>query len=1368
MSKKIVMSRDSKKKHHWGTAFLRTIGVKRKQHKKGSSFSNNATRGSANTTASAGRPKSVTGNPDIPSLLKPEIFTESTAKGSQKAASSLAPSQGVFNIPIVIDPMETNKLEKTNTSVTLGSFKGHFQNGNSNSNSVPSLSVQALEKEKLQNGKRKGDSHQAEEKTPDSHDAHTAFEVFLSFAHNAVSHIPKINVQEADDGTISKNELRDRKKKLSNTWGGPSESSTNDKNTPSTKESDGPFLKNLDNILAASASSTPSNQQLNTTGAGSKNKPSSLSKFAFGNLKGHNLSKSHSNSNSAARDDTSSDKVRKMTDDMARKVVFEPIRHSHDKSTPGVGNLKLEHFDDSQGTLEGLEALSTDSLIEGEHLDNKDPAQQSNLHDDIKNNLDEKAIPGKYPSKLSVATSSAMDGVKPRRRAKSMISTMIDKQNTSSDVLQDCKKRFSFNSSNGLPNNGLEDEEREPREMSKKFLNRRSFSPGSISMGMKVLPSTALKYSLNKVKNSTDIASTIMPRPTISNGRPSSGLRRSSSKSFSSTPVNIIEPSEENHRQSNIRIKGVEYASEKKNAEFHAIFKDSGVSPNERLILDHSCALSRDILLQGRMYISDQHIGFYSNILGWVSTVFIPFKTIVQIEKKATAGIFPNGIVIDTLHTKYTFASFTSRDATYDLITEVWNQIILGKRFRSNSSNMNNSSNSISDDENDDYDDDDDDYVDDDDDLYDNSNNITDSTDMTSSVSIGKPEDLPVPLRQSDSAANPSSGTGMPLLGPINHSPTETAYKPAPNEKLVNESTIPTSLGRVVSILFGKDVSYITAILKAQKNYDISPIPVLVDSSTVSENRKRDYFYVKSTPGAIGPSKTKCMITETIQHFNLEEYVQVLQTTKTPDIPSGNSFYVKTVYLLSWANNNETKLKVYVSVEWTGKSLIKSPIEKGTFDGVTDAMKILVEELNNFLISSATKRKKSSKENTVTVSSLPKMEPNSHAPTEANIQKDKDDSIIRENENIPAPLGTVVQLLFGSNTGYMQKVITRDKNNVNLETIPKFSPSLIEGASRHYEYTKKLNNSIGPKQTKCLLTETIEHMDINSYILVTQTTKTPDVPSGSNFAVESKIFLCWGQHDTTNMTVITKVNWTSKSFLKGAIEKGSVEGQKVSVDCMLSELRDIISAAKSKKPVKKGAKGHNKHKPFHSKVEQKNSENQKSDNNKDILTYILDFVQNNLSTDIFMNTLLSPQKIILVLGLIFVLFWSSRLHIFQEKDNLRIIKPGRLLIDGQEYNYVPSFGTLYNSYENAISSEKKKENINYARDKSPIVGRESDIWDWISDRGSAISPRGHTTLGSADGHKLQQLSESIKITELQLNHMKTMLDNIEKDANNLS
>ena len=419
------MSKDSKKKHHWGTTLLRTIGLKRK-HDKGRTFSNNTKKGNFNTNNTA-RYKSIIRNPDDTSLLKRETYTDSVARGSQKATSSLAPSQGVFNIPIVIDPMETNKLEKTNTSLTLGSLKGHCRNGNSNSNSnsVPSLSLQSMEKKKLGNERRQEAMNQNAERTPDSPHPHTAFETFLTFAHNAVGHIPKINIQEADGSATSKHELKDRKESSSNTSGAPSDKSTNDKNTTSIKGSDGPFLKNLDDILAASASSTPVNQQLNATETESKNKLSSLSKSPYGDLKSYVHADSHSNSNLNSRDDISSENSRKQANATARKVVFEPIRNSHAKPTPGVGNLRLEHFNDSQVTLEELEAVSTGSLAGEEHFNNNELSLNDNSHNAIKINVEKKPIPRKYSSKFSIVAPSTTEGIKPRRRAKSMVNTCL-------------------------------------------------------------------------------------------------------------------------------------------------------------------------------------------------------------------------------------------------------------------------------------------------------------------------------------------------------------------------------------------------------------------------------------------------------------------------------------------------------------------------------------------------------------------------------------------------------------------------------------------------------------------------------------------------------------------------------------------------------------------------------------------------------------------------------------------------------------------------------------------------------------------------------------------------------------------------------
>ena len=124
-------------------------------------------------------------------------------------------------------------------------------------------------------------------------------------------------------------------------------------------------------------------------------------------------------------------------------------------------------------------------------------------------------------------------------------------------------------------------------------------------------------------------------------------------------------------------------AGEKRNKEFHQIFKR--IPPNEKLIDEFGCALSKDILVQGRMYLSEHYICFNSNILGWVTNIKIPLQEVIQIEKKSTAVLFPNGMIIRTLYHKYVFATFLSRDSTFALITNVWHGVLLGDSGESNS-----------------------------------------------------------------------------------------------------------------------------------------------------------------------------------------------------------------------------------------------------------------------------------------------------------------------------------------------------------------------------------------------------------------------------------------------------------------------------------------------------------------------------------------------------------------------------------------------------------------------------------------------------------------------------------------------------------
>ncbi|CAF93589.1 unnamed protein product, partial [Tetraodon nigroviridis] len=88
-----------------------------------------------------------------------------------------------------------------------------------------------------------------------------------------------------------------------------------------------------------------------------------------------------------------------------------------------------------------------------------------------------------------------------------------------------------------------------------------------------------------------------------------------------------------------------------RNEEFRRLFKK--LPDTERLIVDYSCALQKDILLQGRIYLSENWLCFYSNIFRWETTITILLKDVTSMTKEKTAKLIPNAIQISTDNEKY-------------------------------------------------------------------------------------------------------------------------------------------------------------------------------------------------------------------------------------------------------------------------------------------------------------------------------------------------------------------------------------------------------------------------------------------------------------------------------------------------------------------------------------------------------------------------------------------------------------------------------------------------------------------------------------------------------------------------------------------
>ncbi|KAM4887899.1 protein Aster-C isoform 2-T2 [Thomomys bottae] len=99
----------------------------------------------------------------------------------------------------------------------------------------------------------------------------------------------------------------------------------------------------------------------------------------------------------------------------------------------------------------------------------------------------------------------------------------------------------------------------------------------------------------------------------------------------------------------------------------------------EKLIADYACALQRDILLQGRLYLSENWLCFYSNIFTWETTISIALKNITFMTKEKTARLIPNAIQIITEGEKFFFTSFGARDRSYLSIFRLWQNVLLDK-----------------------------------------------------------------------------------------------------------------------------------------------------------------------------------------------------------------------------------------------------------------------------------------------------------------------------------------------------------------------------------------------------------------------------------------------------------------------------------------------------------------------------------------------------------------------------------------------------------------------------------------------------------------------------------------------------------------
>ncbi|KAI8891355.1 GRAM-domain-containing protein [Backusella circina FSU 941] len=481
------------------------------------------------------------------------------------------------------------------------------------------------------------------------------------------------------------------------------------------------------------------------------------------------------------------------------------------------------------------------------------------------------------------------------------------------------------------------------------------------------------KYTNNHSRSVSPVPCSVLPEPSLNNSSPRLPLpRRRSSFSTERSADTLDKPllTQRSHPHLRRKIRRgsditaaeesissdssfltaantesrITLANDKRNNDFHSLFRS--VPDGERLIDDYGCALQKEILLQGRIYISERHICFNANIFGWITNLVIAFADIEDIEKRSTAIFIPNAILISTSTSKHFFASFLSRDQAFDQMVEVWKQLMLvqqqEKEEMLKAEHMGDGSSTSSD-------------------------SSTEGDDMTADLkSIQERQSslasLPIPKHlMTDEAARrraiSESGTRPSLREFTSVSepqlPTTVKYEKTECEcsdnhfpTVVMDKTYDTTLETMYKLLYNSnfmttfltDIEMSTEVCIGQWKEGADGIKYIRDSS-----------YIKFLGSTIGPKSTKCYLKEEIHHLDINEYITQLTITQTPDVPSGGSFNVKTRTCISWAGQGKVRVLVTVLIDFTKSSWLKSTIEKASIDGQQSFYKSLDAALCKYL-----------------------------------------------------------------------------------------------------------------------------------------------------------------------------------------------------------------------------------------------------------------------------------------------------------------------------------------------------------------------------------------------------------------------------------
>uniref|UniRef100_A0AAY5KQ01 VASt domain-containing protein n=1 Tax=Esox lucius TaxID=8010 RepID=A0AAY5KQ01_ESOLU len=370
-----------------------------------------------------------------------------------------------------------------------------------------------------------------------------------------------------------------------------------------------------------------------------------------------------------------------------------------------------------------------------------------------------------------------------------------------------------------------------------------------------------------------------------------------------------------------------------RNEDFRKLFKK--LPDTERLIVDYSCALQKDILLQGRLYLSENWLCFYSNIFRWETTITILLKDVTTLTKEKTAKLIPNAIQISTDHDKHFFTSFGARDRSYMMIFRLWQNALMDKPL--------------------------------------SPKELWHIVHQCYGTELG--------LTSEDDDYNVEEG-GDGLLESANHAmpPSATSLGNLSLDQLTNDDELPTdpsnssdtqeegevesfcadlagrlhinmavrmSVDKLHDLLFSADTHFIQHLFSQRHFTDLSVGEWQKDNSP-SGNTTRVLSYTIAINNPLGPKTAPVVETQTLYKNSAPGECYVVDSEViTSGIPYQDYFYTVHRYCLTSISKHKSRLRVSSNICYRKQpwSLVKALIEKNTWSGIEEYYRHMESEV---------------------------------------------------------------------------------------------------------------------------------------------------------------------------------------------------------------------------------------------------------------------------------------------------------------------------------------------------------------------------------------------------------------------------------------